>query len=166
MTIDYLTNIFGDFFTFLFQVIRLKTQLSYYKKVECWLREKLGNDEAKLIVSRAVYLFSIGTNDYASPFFTNNFTLLNSSSHSEYVGIVIGNLTTAIKVSIVILIKFLLILFHRSRVINLMKNQNGYLSFIPFAGNLWEWGQKICIYQFANVGLSSCFENNQNRRRW
>ncbi|KAK0595575.1 hypothetical protein LWI29_008015 [Acer saccharum] len=83
--------------TFQGDVISLKTQLSYYKKVECWLREKLGNDEAKLIISRAVYLFSIGANDYTSPFLTNNFTLLNSSSHSEYVGIVIGNLTTVIK---------------------------------------------------------------------
>ncbi|KAK3220612.1 hypothetical protein Dsin_014582 [Dipteronia sinensis] len=83
--------------TFQGDVINLKTQLNYYKKVESWLREKLGNDEAKLIITRAVYLFSIGTNDYSSPFLTNNFTLLNSSSHSEYVGIVIGNLTTVIK---------------------------------------------------------------------
>ncbi|KAH7565668.1 hypothetical protein JRO89_XS09G0242300 [Xanthoceras sorbifolium] len=79
-------------------VINLETQLGYYKKVESWLREKLGNDEAKMIISRAVYLFSIGSNDYISPFLTNNFTLLiNSSSDSKYVGIVIGNLTRVIK---------------------------------------------------------------------
>jgi hypothetical protein len=45
-----------------------------------------------------VYLFSIGTNDYMSPFLTNS-TILNSYSKSEYVGIVIGNLTSVIKVS-------------------------------------------------------------------
>lgn len=81
-----------------FQVIDLKTQLSYYSKVESWLRQKLGNDEAKMTISRAVYLFSIGSNDYMSPFLTNS-TILNNYPDSTYVGMVIGNLTTTIKVS-------------------------------------------------------------------
>ncbi|XVF74239.1 hypothetical protein PTKIN_Ptkin13bG0094300 [Pterospermum kingtungense] len=77
-------------------VIDLKTQLSYYNKVDIWLRQKLGNDEGKMTLSRAVYLFSIGSNDYMSPFLTNS-TILNNYSHSTYVGMVIGNLTTVIK---------------------------------------------------------------------
>ena len=83
---------------FTFQVIDLKTQLSYYYKVESWLRQKLGNDEAKMTISRAVYLFSIGSNDYMSPFLTNS-SILHNYSDSTYVGMVIGNLTTVIKVS-------------------------------------------------------------------
>ncbi|XVF25276.1 hypothetical protein REPUB_Repub13aG0199100 [Reevesia pubescens] len=77
-------------------VIDLNTQLIYYKKVESWLRKKLGNDEAKMSLSRAVYLFGIGSNDYMSPFLTNS-TVLNNYSDSTYVGMVIGNLTTVIK---------------------------------------------------------------------
>lgn len=80
-------------------MIDLRTQLRYYKKVEKWLRHKLGNDdEAKMTISKAVYLFSIGSNDYMSPFLTNS-TILKSYTDSKYVGMVIGNLTTVIKVS-------------------------------------------------------------------
>ncbi|KAJ0008434.1 hypothetical protein Pint_29341 [Pistacia integerrima] len=82
--------------TFKGDVINLETQLSYYKKVVSWLRDKLGNDEGKMILSKAVYLFSIGSNDYTSPFLTNS-TILNSFSESRYVGMVIGNLTTILK---------------------------------------------------------------------
>ncbi|XP_040998895.1 GDSL esterase/lipase 5-like isoform X2 [Juglans microcarpa x Juglans regia] len=82
--------------TFQGAVIDLKTQLSYYKQVMTWLRSKLGNVGAKMMLSRAVYLFSIGTNDYMSLFLTNS-TVLDTFSKSEYVGIVIGNLTTIIK---------------------------------------------------------------------
>ncbi|KAJ0074952.1 hypothetical protein Patl1_33828 [Pistacia atlantica] len=42
-----------------------------------------------MILSKAVFLFSIGSNDYTSPFLTN--------STSRYVGMVIGNLTTVLK---------------------------------------------------------------------
>ncbi|EEF29142.1 GDSL esterase/lipase 5 [Ricinus communis] len=83
--------------TFKGDVIDLKTQLSNYKKVENWLRHKLGYNEAKMTISRAVYLFSIGSNDYMSPFLTNSTATLKSNSNSKYVGMVIGNLTTVIK---------------------------------------------------------------------
>ena len=79
-------------------MIGLRTQLRYYKKVEKWLRHKLGNDEAKMTISKAVYLLGIGSNDYMSPFLTNS-TILKSYTNSKYVGMVIGNLTTVIKVS-------------------------------------------------------------------
>ncbi|KAK9228936.1 hypothetical protein WN944_021893 [Citrus x changshan-huyou] len=84
--------------TFQGDVISLKTQLSYYKKVESWLREKLGNDEGRMRISRGVYLFSIGSNDYyAKILLTKGYTMLNSFSESNHVGMVIGNLTTVIK---------------------------------------------------------------------
>ncbi|KAJ9179463.1 hypothetical protein P3X46_011250 [Hevea brasiliensis] len=82
--------------TFQGDVIDLKTQLSYYKKVENWLRDKLGNNEARMTISKAVHLFSIGSNDYMSPFLTNS-TVLRSYSNSRYVGMVIGNLTAVLK---------------------------------------------------------------------
>ncbi|KAK8584915.1 hypothetical protein V6N13_138858 [Hibiscus sabdariffa] len=75
-------------------VIDLKTQLSSYHKVERWFRHKLGNDEGKATISRAVHLFSIGSKDYMSPFLTNS-TFLHH--HSTYVGMVLGNLTAVLK---------------------------------------------------------------------
>ncbi|KAF3456007.1 hypothetical protein FNV43_RR00650 [Rhamnella rubrinervis] len=78
------------------KVIDLGTQLEYYKKVETWLRNKLGNAEAKARLSRAVYLFSIGSDDHLSLFLTNS-TMLNYYNKSQYIGMVIGNLTSAIK---------------------------------------------------------------------
>ncbi|KAI4355373.1 hypothetical protein L6164_004154 [Bauhinia variegata] len=78
------------------EVIPLKTQARYFKKVSNSLRHKLGSLEAKNLLSRAVYLFGIGSNDYLSQFLTRS-NLLASYSHSEYVGLVIGNLTTVIK---------------------------------------------------------------------
>lgn len=78
------------------QVISLSAQLSFYKKVVGVLRQKLGDLESKTTLSNAVYLFSIGTNDYTSIFLTNS-TILSFYSKSDYVGMVIGNLTIAIK---------------------------------------------------------------------
>ena len=76
----------------------MKTQLSYFKKVEKLLRQKLGDAEAKAFFAKAVYLINIGANDYISPFTTNS-SVLKSFSKEEYVGMVIGNLTDTIKVS-------------------------------------------------------------------
>lgn len=46
----------------------------------------------------ALYFFSIGTNDYISPFLLNS-TLLSSYPRSKYVDMVIGNLSMVVKVS-------------------------------------------------------------------
>ncbi|XP_052183032.1 GDSL esterase/lipase 5-like [Diospyros lotus] len=81
--------------TFQGWVISLRRQLSNYRKVERLWRHELGKREAKRAMSRAIYLFSIGTNDYFTLFLTNS-TILPSSSHSSYVAMVIANLTTAI----------------------------------------------------------------------
>ncbi|KAM6585453.1 hypothetical protein CsatB_012455 [Cannabis sativa] len=82
--------------TFQGSVIDLKTQVRYYKKVEGWLRNKLGNVGGELMLSNAVYLISIGSNDYLSLFLINS-TILKTYSKSQYVEMVIGNLTTVIK---------------------------------------------------------------------
>lgn len=75
-------------------VIDLKTQLSNFKKVEKQLRHNLGGEEGKALLSAAVYLFSIGGNDYFAAFAENSGSLV---SQEEYVAMVIGNITNAIQ---------------------------------------------------------------------
>ncbi|XP_010273222.1 PREDICTED: GDSL esterase/lipase 5-like [Nelumbo nucifera] len=77
------------------EVIDLKTQLKYFEEMETSLRHKLGDAETKKFLSRAVYLFSIGNNDYMSPFST--VSSMQETSQKELVGRVIGNLTAVIK---------------------------------------------------------------------
>ncbi|XP_061361910.1 GDSL esterase/lipase 5-like [Gastrolobium bilobum] len=82
--------------TFEGSVIPLKTQARNFKKVATLLRHKLGSSDAKTLLSSAVYMFCIGSNDYFVPFLTHS-DVLKSYSHSEYVGMVIGNLTSIIE---------------------------------------------------------------------
>ncbi|PNS96565.2 hypothetical protein POPTR_017G134350v4 [Populus trichocarpa] len=77
-------------------IMGLKTQLRNFKNMEKQLRKKLGASEIKTLLSTAVYMFSIGSNDYLVPFITNS-TLLQSYSKKEYVKMVIGNITTVIQ---------------------------------------------------------------------
>lgn len=77
-------------------VIDLHSQLSYFETVRESLRKKLGDEEAKTLISTAVYLFSVGGNDYGYLFGTNS-SLLRTSSHREFVGTVLGNITSVIK---------------------------------------------------------------------
>lgn len=79
-----------------FQVIDLKTQLGNFKKVEKQLRHKLGHAEAYTLLSEAVYLIAIGSNDYSYALATNSSLL--ASSPEEFIGLVIGNMTNVIKV--------------------------------------------------------------------
>ncbi|KAM6601769.1 hypothetical protein CsatA_021378 [Cannabis sativa] len=74
-------------------VIDLNTQLEYFKNVSNQLRKQLGNAEAKALLSRAVFIFSVGSNDYSFPF-ERNITIPNTQ---KFVGMVIGNLTKVIK---------------------------------------------------------------------
>ena len=85
------------FFSPLHQVIDLNTQLNYFKNMETLLRQKIGEKEAKEMLFKAVYLFSVGNNDYNILFSTNS-SVLQSYSREEYVNMVIGNLATVIKV--------------------------------------------------------------------
>lgn len=77
-------------------VIDLNTQLNYFKNIETLLKHKLGEEEAKTLLVKAVYLLCIGNNDYFIPFTTNS-SVLKSYSPEKYVDMVIGNLTTVIK---------------------------------------------------------------------
>ncbi|PKI56518.1 hypothetical protein CRG98_023044 [Punica granatum] len=76
-------------------VVDLKSQLRQFEKIEKQLKKNFGDELAAKTISEAVYMFSIGGNDYGSPFFTNS-TLFQSHSHEQYVAMVIGNLTSVI----------------------------------------------------------------------
>lgn len=80
-----------------FQVINLNTQLIYFKNMERLLRQKLGDEDAKKILFEAVYLISIGSNDYLSPYSTGS-SVLQSYPLKTYRHMVIGNLTVVIEV--------------------------------------------------------------------
>ena len=80
-----------------YQVIDLNTQLNYFKNMETLLKHKLGEEEANTFLVKAVYLICIGSNDYFVPFTTNS-SVLKSYFPEKYVNMVIGNLTTAIRV--------------------------------------------------------------------
>nr|GMC84535.1 proteasome subunit beta type-4 [Ipomoea batatas] len=76
------------------QVIDLKTQLGYFKKVAQQLKKNLGDKESKTLISNAVYTFSIGNNDLGFRFSTNS-TIFNSYTRQEYVEMVIGSTPSA-----------------------------------------------------------------------
>ncbi|XP_050231492.1 GDSL esterase/lipase 2-like [Mercurialis annua] len=78
------------------RVINLETQVVNFKKVKKQLRQELGDEETKALLSRAIFLISIGSNDYVSPFSTNS-TVLHQYTRQDYVGMVIGNLTVVLK---------------------------------------------------------------------
>ncbi|QCE02340.1 zeta-carotene desaturase [Vigna unguiculata] len=80
-------------------VIDLKTQGLYFKRVSKQLRQKHGEDRAKKLFSTAVYIFSVGGNDYASPFYTNpiNATVVLPYPPQNFVDFVTHNITTVIK---------------------------------------------------------------------
>ncbi|PON62550.1 Lipase [Trema orientale] len=77
-------------------VVDLQTQLRYFKKVERQLSRKLGSAKAKTLISSAVYLFSVGGNDYLSPF-TADSSFYKKFSKKEYVGMVFGNFTQVLQ---------------------------------------------------------------------
>ncbi|KAJ7942462.1 GDSL esterase/lipase [Quillaja saponaria] len=76
--------------TFKGLVIPLKAQLRYFNTVATSFQQNLGKFEAKLALSRAVYLFSIGSNDYSSP-------SLSSYTYADYVAMVVGNTTAVVQ---------------------------------------------------------------------
>lgn len=66
-----------------------------FNKVEKKLRKEFGDGNAKRVISKAVYMLSVGGNDYLAP----NSTLNLSNSREEYVAMVIGNISNVIKVT-------------------------------------------------------------------
>ncbi|XP_047342465.1 GDSL esterase/lipase 5 [Impatiens glandulifera] len=83
--------------TFQGSVIPLKTQLKFFKEVSERLRHQEGKTVSKKTLSRSIYLFAIGTNDYISPFLTNSTSQFESIGTNAYVSFVISNLTSVIK---------------------------------------------------------------------
>ncbi|XP_031375375.1 GDSL esterase/lipase 3-like [Punica granatum] len=76
--------------------IDLSTQLSYFKEVEESLREKYGVAGARNVLGSAVYLFSVGGNDYVQFYMSKpNAT---QSDRRAYVGEVVGNITAVLSV--------------------------------------------------------------------
>ncbi|XP_019155107.1 PREDICTED: GDSL esterase/lipase 1-like [Ipomoea nil] len=73
-------------------VISFKAQLGYFKEVSQQLTQQEGSDNSKRLISKAVYMFSIGSNDYSA--FITNSTLLNSYTPNQYVDMVVGNMST------------------------------------------------------------------------
>ena len=78
-------------------MIDLKSQLNNFKNLESLLSKELGDAEAKHFLFRAVYIISVGSNDYAVPF-TRNSSIFQSYTPEEYVDMVISNLTFVIEV--------------------------------------------------------------------
>ena len=76
--------------------ISLLLQLSYFKNVVKQLKQKLGNAKTEKLLMGAVYLFSIGGNDYGV--FQMNYPNASLSHQREYVGMVIQNLTSVLEV--------------------------------------------------------------------
>ncbi|CAL0317978.1 unnamed protein product [Lupinus luteus] len=77
-------------------VIDLKAQLKYFIEFERLVKQNLGDAEGGKLVSKAIYLFSIGSNDYLVHFISNS-TMLKKHPIEEYVDMVIGNITTVIQ---------------------------------------------------------------------
>ncbi|GLT53858.1 hypothetical protein SLA2020_270970 [Shorea laevis] len=70
-------------------MILLSEQLSYFKTTLKSMRQKLGDVEVKKVLMRAVYLFSIGANDYVGLYLDNSNA--TQSYRRQFVEMVIGN---------------------------------------------------------------------------
>ncbi|CAI9108825.1 OLC1v1008519C1 [Oldenlandia corymbosa var. corymbosa] len=73
-------------------VIHLHKQLKNFKKVRKQMKAELGESGTNKVLGNAVYLLSIGSNDYFSP--SPSF---GSFPPDEYISMVIGNITTVIQ---------------------------------------------------------------------
>ena len=82
-------------------MVDLQTQLRSFEKVQKSLTEKLGEAEAKALLSEAVYFISVGSNDYLAGYLGNP-KMQEYFVPEVYVGMVIGNLTNAIQVNLLI----------------------------------------------------------------
>ncbi|KAJ8648296.1 hypothetical protein MRB53_001319 [Persea americana] len=77
--------------------IDLQKQLKYFEEVQKSLTEKLGDVQARELISEAVYFISIGSNDYMGGYLGNPKTQ-ELFPPEQYISMVIGNLTQAIQV--------------------------------------------------------------------
>lgn len=74
-------------------MIGLQKQLKEFGRVKKKLKEKLGEERTKQLTANAVYLFSIGSDDYFAP--SPSF---HSFSPREYIAMVVANITAAFEV--------------------------------------------------------------------
>ncbi|KAI6700337.1 hypothetical protein NL676_014661 [Syzygium grande] len=77
-------------------VVDMMVQLKQFEQLEKKLRKNMGSEKAKRIIKEGVYLISIGNNDYFMPLVYDP-ALFHSISMEDYVGMVIGNITTVLK---------------------------------------------------------------------
>eukprot|EP00257_Ricinus_communis_P012415 XP_002534586.2 GDSL esterase/lipase 1 [Ricinus communis] len=75
--------------------MNLKTQLSNFKKVVNQMVQKVGEAEAKKVLMRSVYLFSLGGNDYFG--FNSKYPNATAIERRQYMHTVIANLTLGLK---------------------------------------------------------------------
>ncbi|GAB4841939.1 hypothetical protein Ancab_011896 [Ancistrocladus abbreviatus] len=77
--------------------INLKMQINYFEEMVGKLKTQFGDAEANKLLSKAVYLFSIGGNDYVTLVSKNlNKPALSPSYKNQYITMVLGNLTAHI----------------------------------------------------------------------
>lgn len=79
------------------QVIDLRTQLSHFVELQNFLSEKTGSVAAKQFFAEAVYLLSIGSNDYMGGYLANP-AMQQMYPPEQYVAMVVGNFTEAVAV--------------------------------------------------------------------
>ena len=80
--------------------INLMTQLYYFDKMVQKLKDQVGEMEGKRLLSKAVYLFNIGGNDYFSLFEENRADLpLSYYQKRNHMNMILGNLTQHINVT-------------------------------------------------------------------
>ncbi|KAI3414555.1 Lipase_GDSL domain-containing protein [Psidium guajava] len=71
-----------------------KLQLNYFEEVVKGLKRQLGDADAHKLLSKAVYLFSIGGNDYNA---IQNNPKATASFRKMYMTMILGNITAGIK---------------------------------------------------------------------
>ncbi|XP_027337344.1 GDSL esterase/lipase 1-like [Abrus precatorius] len=78
-------------------VIDLKTQASYFRNIKTLLRKRLGDAEAEELLSKSVYLFSIGADDYGYLLDPESGVHRRPGDDQQFVDNVMGNITEVIK---------------------------------------------------------------------
>ncbi|XP_023512752.1 GDSL esterase/lipase 3-like [Cucurbita pepo subsp. pepo] len=79
------------------QALGLQTQMKFFKRVDKSLRKKLGNARTQSFFSNSVFLFNFGGNDYLNPFDISYDIFKTIDAQEQYVNMVIGNITMALK---------------------------------------------------------------------
>ncbi|KAL0535879.1 hypothetical protein IC582_024806 [Cucumis melo] len=79
------------------QAIGLQTQMVFFRKVVKSLRNKLGHARSRSFLSNSVFLFNFGGNDYLNPFDISYDIFKTIEAQEQYVNMVVGNITIAIK---------------------------------------------------------------------